>query len=87
MQDNRRRDNNMRNDRRRGPDLTTEQIKKRLAMENGPELLMKDAEQALRPALELYAEGYAPAASFLWRCGRIKKLADRIEYYKNEKSE
>ena len=83
MQDNRRRDN-MRGDRRRRPDLTAEQVKKRLAMENGPELLMKDAEQALRPALELYKDGYAPAAAFLWRCGRIKKLADRIDAFLGE---
>ncbi|MBQ6703653.1 MAG: hypothetical protein IJN08_02445, partial [Clostridia bacterium] len=82
MQDNRRRDNNMRS--RRRSSLTAEQVKKRLAMENGPELLMKDAEQALRPALELYAQGHAPAAAFLWRCGRIKKLADRIEAFLGE---
>lgn len=84
MQDNGRRDNNMRSDRRPRPSLTTQQVKKRLAMENGPELLMKDAEQALGPALELYAQGYAPAAAFLWRCGRIKKLAKKIDTFLGE---
>ena len=63
MQDNRRRDNHMRPDRRRRPELTAEQVKRQLTRENGPELLMKDADQALRPALELYAEVYAPAAA------------------------
>ena len=83
MQEKRRRSSDPRFTRPR-PGLTTEQVKKRLAMENGPELLMKEAEQALRPALELYAEGYAPAAAFLWRCGRIKKLAERIEAFLGE---
>lgn len=83
MQDNRRRDNYTRSSRRR-PELTPQQVKNRLAMDNGPELLMKDAEQALAPALKLFAEGYAPAASFLWRCARTKKYAEAIDSFLGE---
>lgn len=64
--------------------LTAEQVKKRLTQENGPDLLMKNANEALDAALELYREGFAPAAAFLWRCARRKEYAARIEEFLGE---
>lgn len=74
----------MENVKRGRQSISAEQFKKRICQENGPELLMKDAERALEPALELYAEGYAPASAFLWRCARNKKMGERIDEFLGE---
>lgn len=74
----------MDNVKRGRQDISKEQFKKRISQENGAELLMKDAERALEPALELYAEGYAPASAFLWRCARNKKMGERIDEFFGE---
>lgn len=77
-------DNAKRSRQKNNQPYTLEQLKKRLVMDNGADHLMSEPHRALEPALELYAQGFAPASGLLWRCSRSKEMKERIEEFLGE---